>query len=97
PKEPALPVRMTSVLLSQGKPEQAEFYARRAVALTPGTWQVHMNLGNVLAAASKVEEAMPCFHTAAGLCPTEPECIVSMSNALCGLNRYAGAAALLND
>jgi len=36
PREPALPVRMTAVLLSQGKPEQAEFYARRAIALTPG-------------------------------------------------------------
>ncbi len=57
--------------------------------------QLQHNLGNVLSALGRFDQALEPMQKAVALCPEEPECIVGLGNVLRGMNRYGSARDVL--
>jgi len=79
----AAALHLFGVLAHQTKrPEMAIEYIQRAVALEPGAWAYHSNLGNALSAAGQADTAIASYRVAIELKPDAIDPRVNLGNAL---------------
>ena len=88
---------MSFVLNEQGKPAQAEFFARQVLAARPKSSQALHNLGNVVLTLGHFDEALELLDRALSLDPREPRLHVTRAMALLGLHKYGAATHSLRD
>jgi len=63
-----------------------------AIALAPGYWRAHLNLGNAFRAAGAAEQAILCYRKAVELAPEEAAAHLNLGNALMDAGRARDAA-----
>jgi tetratricopeptide (TPR) repeat protein len=87
-------------LLEQRDPDlldEAEAHVRRALALAPGSAGVLEQLGRVLGAQGRFNEALACFKQALGQAPHDVSIRLSLADVLQGCGRFDEAARVLKD
>ncbi|GJQ29513.1 MAG: hypothetical protein HBSAPP03_13970 [Phycisphaerae bacterium] len=95
PNDPGLASLSAVILLRLGRFDQAEFYARRAVALEPGQAPLLVNLATILVAQRKSREAMEAARQAVEANPGDPAANVAYANALLDTHDAPAAAEVL--
>lgn len=72
PRDADLLIALSLALSRTAKPDQAEYHARRAVALAPTAPAAHARLGDALAELSRFSEACDAHRRAVALAPDDP-------------------------
>ena len=75
------PISLGAVLMIEHQPERAVSAFQKAVALSSGSYESHMNLGTALAAADRHEEAERSFRNAVDLEPRSSEAWIGLGYA----------------
>lgn len=89
---PEVQVNLASVLLSQGKLEEAEVHLRQALLHRPKSGEIYLELGNLNAARERYAEAESDYRTAQTLKPGIKGASVNLGNVLKFQGRMAEAA-----
>ncbi|MFN4176974.1 tetratricopeptide repeat protein [Phenylobacterium sp.] len=81
----------SAAALRAGRHEEAVRLLRELVALDPGDWAGHTNLGVALRAVGRIAEAVAAHEAARRLKPDAPAVLNNLGNALLALDRMAEA------
>jgi len=84
---------LACALMNQGKLDEAEKHAKRAIEIDPKDPRSRFGLGEILARQNRLTEAIECYRKALQLDDRMPRCHVSLAKALAKEGRAKEAAA----